>query len=72
MAVAISAELVLAVRALRLRGLRPAGRGVRALHDAAAARLSADMEDRPLSGDLEEARQLLFDDALWMAREAGD
>jgi histidine ammonia-lyase len=72
MAVAISAELVLAVRALRLRGLRPAGPGVRALHDAAAARLSADMEDRPLSTDLEEARQLLFDDALWMAREAAE
>jgi histidine ammonia-lyase len=72
MAVAISAELVLAVRALRLRGRGPAGPGVRALHEAAAARLSADMEDRPLSADLEAARQLLFDDALWMAREAGD
>jgi histidine ammonia-lyase len=72
MAVAISAELVLAVRALRLRGHRPAGPGVRALYDAAAARLSADMDDRPLSADLEEARQLLFDDALWMAREVGD
>ncbi|MEA2439798.1 MAG: histidine ammonia-lyase [Thermoleophilaceae bacterium] len=72
MAVAISAELVLAVRALRLRGQRPAGPGVRALHEAAAARLSADMEDRPLSADLEAARQLLFDDALWMAREVGD
>jgi histidine ammonia-lyase len=72
MAVAISAELVLAVRALRLRGHRPAGPGVRALYDAAAARLSADMDDRPLSADLEEARQLLFDDALWMAREVGE
>jgi histidine ammonia-lyase len=73
MAVAISAELVLAVRAMRLRGRVPvAGTGVRALYDQAARRLSADMEDRPLSADLEAARQLLFDDALWMAREVGD
>jgi hypothetical protein len=28
------------------------------------------MEDRPLSGDLEEARQLLFEGALWMDAEA--
>jgi histidine ammonia-lyase len=73
MAVAISAELVLAVRALRLRGRRPApGSGVRSLYESAARRLSEDMEDRPLSADLEAARQLLFDDALWMAREVGD
>jgi histidine ammonia-lyase len=70
MAVAISAELVLAVRAMRLRGALPAaGSGVRALYDQAARRLSPEMEDRPLSADLEEARQLLFDDALWLARE---
>jgi len=30
------------------------------------------MSDRPLSGDLEAARQLLFEDALWMDAEAGD
>jgi hypothetical protein len=30
------------------------------------------MSDRPLSGDLEAARQLLFDDALWMAEEGGE
>jgi histidine ammonia-lyase len=72
MAVAVSAELVLAVRALRLRGRPPDGPGVRALYDAAAARLDPDMSDRPLSGDLEAARQLLFEDALWMDAEAGD
>jgi hypothetical protein len=44
----------------------------RSLHDKAAACLNADMSDRPLSGDLEAARQLLFDDALWMAAEASD
>ena len=69
MAVAVSAELVLAVRALRLRGTPPGGPGVRALFDAADACLDADMSDRPLSGDLEAARRLLFDDALWMEAE---
>ena len=69
MSVAVSAELVLAVRALRLRGRAPSGAGVRRLYDAAAARLDPDMADRPLSGDLEAARQLLFEDALWMEGE---
>ena len=69
MSVAVSAELVLAVRALRLRGRLPAGAGVRGLYEAAAARLDADMADRPLSGDLEAARQLLFEDALWLEAE---
>ena len=68
MAVAVSAELVLAVRALRLRGRLP-GPGLRPLFDAAEASLDPDMADRPLSGDLEAARLLLFDDALWMAAE---
>ena len=72
MSVAISAELVLAIRALRLRGRRPAGHGVRGLHDAAAARLDPDMAARPLSGDLDAARRLLFDDALWLESEGGD
>jgi histidine ammonia-lyase len=72
MAVAVSAELVLAVRAMRLRGGTPVGPGVRGLYDAAAARLDADMRDRPLSADLEAARQLLFEDALWMVEESGD
>jgi histidine ammonia-lyase len=72
MALAVSAELVLAVRALRLRGRPPAGRGARALYDAAAERLDPDMSDRPLSGDHEAARRLLFDDALWIAAEASD
>lgn len=69
MAVAVSAELVLAVRALRLREGPPVGPGLRALHDEAAARLDPDMADRPLSGDLETARQLLFEDTLWFDRE---
>jgi histidine ammonia-lyase len=72
MAVAVSAELVLAVRALRLRGRPPLGGGVRRLYDAAARVLDADMSDRPLSGDLEAARRLLFDDSLWMEAERSD
>jgi histidine ammonia-lyase len=66
MAVAVSAELVLAVRALRLAGRAPAAPGLRALFEAASAVLDPEMADRPLSGDLEAARRLLFDDALWM------
>ena len=69
MSVAVSAELVLSVRALRLRGREPAGAGVRRLYEAAAGRLDAEMADRPLSSDLEAARQLLFEDALWMDAE---
>jgi histidine ammonia-lyase len=72
MAVAVSAELVLAIRALRLRGVPDVGPGVRSLRAAAAARLNPDMEDRPLSGDLEQARQLLFEDSLWMDAEPGE
>jgi len=70
MAVAVSAELVLAVRAVRLAGRRPTGPGVAALYDAADAQLDPDMQDRPLSGDLETARRLLFDDALWIEEGA--
>jgi histidine ammonia-lyase len=72
MAVAVSAELVLAVRALRLAGRRPMGPGIAALYDAAAATLNEDMADRPMSSDLEAARRLLFDDALWIDSEARD
>jgi histidine ammonia-lyase len=72
MAVAVSAELVLAVRALRLRGSAPQGPGVQRLYAAAARVLDDDLGDRPLSGDLEAARQLLFDDALWMEEERAE
>ena len=69
MAVAVSAELVLAVRALRLRGEKPRGSGARALYEKAAAALDPDMSDRPLSGDLEAARRLLFEDTVWIEAE---
>jgi histidine ammonia-lyase len=68
-AVAVSAELVLAVRALRLRDRVPSGAEARALYERAAALFDPDMADRPLVGDLEEARQLLFEDTLWFDRE---
>jgi histidine ammonia-lyase len=70
MAVAVSAELVLAVRALRLRGVEPRGPGTRGLYEKAAAALDPDMSDRPLSGDLEAARRLLFEDTIWIEAEA--
>jgi histidine ammonia-lyase len=72
MAVAVSAELVLAVRALRLRGQPPKGAAVRALFERAGAVLDDDMADRPLSADLEAARRFLFDDALWIEAESGE
>jgi hypothetical protein len=42
---------------------------VRALYDRAASVLDPDMSDRPLSGDLEAARRLLFDDTVWIEAE---
>jgi histidine ammonia-lyase len=72
MAVAVSAELVLAVRALRLAGRAPTAPGLRALFAAADAVLDPEMADRPLSGDLEAARRLLFDDAFWIETDPSD
>ena len=69
MAVAVSAELVLAVRALRLRGRTPAARACARCSRPPTRCLDPDMADRPLSGDLEAARLLLFDDSLWMEAE---
>src|SRR3954453_18252499 len=69
MAVAVSAELVLAVRALRLAGRRPRGPGIAALYDAAAATLNEDIGGRPAAAERGATRQFLFDDALWMDAE---
>ena len=55
----LACELVAAARALRLRGLRPAGPGLKALWDLVHQRLPAATEDRPLDGDLELAERLL-------------
>jgi histidine ammonia-lyase len=54
----LACELVAAVRALRLRAIRPA----RSLADAfelAAGALPADTSDRPLDGDVVTAQRLL-------------
>ena len=59
--VATATELLLAVRALRMRGLEPAGSETGRLFAGAAARLDADMSDRALADDIEAARRLLFD-----------
>ncbi|MDQ6835846.1 MAG: aromatic amino acid lyase, partial [Actinomycetota bacterium] len=59
LAVVVATELVVAVRALRLAGQRPVGAGVQALWHAADARLDTSLHDRPLSPDLQAARELI-------------
>jgi histidine ammonia-lyase len=59
-AVAVSSELVVAVRALRMRALVPAAGDASVLFAAAIERLDDDLSDRVLSGDLEAARMLLL------------
>jgi histidine ammonia-lyase len=59
MSVLVATELVVAVRALRFAGRRPAGMGVRALFDAAAQALPADLEDRAFGHDVEAALKVL-------------
>ncbi|MGH2859645.1 MAG: aromatic amino acid ammonia-lyase, partial [Solirubrobacteraceae bacterium] len=60
---AVAAELVTAVRALRLSGREPAGES-RALWEAARLQLNPELTDRPLHDDVEAARALL---AGWRA-----
>src|SRR4051794_2638761 len=57
---ALAAELVVALRALRLAGRTPKGAGTRALHARAQALLPAELGDRPLAADLRLARSLVF------------
>jgi histidine ammonia-lyase len=57
--VLIATELVVAVRALRLAQHTPSGAGTRPLFEAAAAKLSAELEDRPLHPDIEAARTII-------------
>jgi histidine ammonia-lyase len=59
-AVAVAVELVVAIRALRLQGLEPAGAEAADLFAAAAERLDPDLRDRALSDDVEAARLLLL------------
>jgi histidine ammonia-lyase len=55
----LACELVVAVRALRQRGVVPAGPTLRALHDEALKRLPADDTDRPLDTDIAAAEVLI-------------
>jgi histidine ammonia-lyase len=61
-AVAVATELVLAVRALRMRALEPSGMPAGDLFAEAAASLGGDLSDRALNEDIEAARRLLFED----------
>jgi histidine ammonia-lyase len=56
---ALATEAVLAMRALRVAGRPPEGDGTRALFERLGADLAAGLEDRPLTGDVVRARQLL-------------
>ena len=58
--VAVATELVVAVPALRMRGVEPAPADAGGLFALAAERLDADTSDRPLSDDVEAARELLL------------
>jgi histidine ammonia-lyase len=57
--VVLACELVAAVRALRLRGARPAAPSLALVFDRAAAVLPAQTADRPLDADLAAAEELL-------------
>jgi histidine ammonia-lyase len=59
--VVVATELVVAVRALRLAGSVPVGRGSRRLFERAGPQLNEDARDRPLHPDIEVARQLIED-----------
>jgi histidine ammonia-lyase len=55
----LACELVAAVRALRLREIRPGAPGLAAAFNLAAGSLPADTADRPLDSDLAAAQDLL-------------
>jgi len=62
--VAAATELVVALRALRMRGVDPSGVPAAELYQRAAAVLDPDMADRPLVEDVEAARRLVLQGAL--------
>jgi histidine ammonia-lyase len=57
--IVLACELVAAVRALRLRGIRPGAPGLAAAFDLTAGALPAATADRPLDSDLAAAQELL-------------
>jgi histidine ammonia-lyase len=56
--IVLACELVAAIRAMRLRAIRPAGPSLAEAFDLAAAALPADTSDRSLDGDLAAAQGL--------------
>jgi histidine ammonia-lyase len=58
--IVLACELVAAVRALRLRGVKPAAPGLAAAYDQACVTLSAESADRALDADLTAAQSLLI------------
>ena len=60
----VGAELVAAIRAFRMHGALPAGRGVKEPFDDAARRLPAAFHDRPLTEDLDTATDLVLREGL--------
>ena len=60
-AVAVSTELVVALRALRMRGIAPGGGEAGRLFAVAAERLDGDLSDRALGDDVEAAGALLVE-----------
>ena len=73
-AVAVATELVVAVRALRMRGVAPSAGDVCALYAAAAERLGEDLSDRALSDDVEAATRtparpaMMHNKQLWLQK----
>ena len=67
---ALATELVLGTRALRVADRAPDGAGARAVYERVAAELQAELDDRPLVGDLERARRLFESDAPALAPPA--
>jgi histidine ammonia-lyase len=57
--IVLACELIAAVRALRLRGLRPSGPALGSAFERAAVVLPSGTSDRPLDGDLAVAQSLL-------------
>jgi histidine ammonia-lyase len=57
--IVLACELIAAVRALRLRGLRPPGAALGDAFERASGVLPSDTSDRPLDGDLAVAQGLL-------------
>jgi histidine ammonia-lyase len=57
----LACELVAAIRALRQRGVQPAGTRLLTVYERGVSRLPADDEDRPLDTDVAAAEDVIDD-----------